>query len=99
MRNSFRYASKADWEKLAQDVQPIYTAPTEQAARDRLADLDARWGQCYPAINRLWQWAWPTEFVPFLAYSPEIWTVTYSTNAIDSRSRRRRDSASTREAR
>lgn len=83
VRNTFRYASKADWEKLAKDLRPIYTAQTEQAARDRLADLEARWGQRYPAIIRLWQTAWP-EFVPFLAYSPEIRTVIYSTNAIES---------------
>lgn len=83
VRNTFRYASKADWEKLASDLRPIYTAQTEQAARDRLADLEARWGQRYPAIIRLWQTAWP-EFVPFLAYSPEIRTVIYSTNAIES---------------
>ena len=40
-------------------------------------------GERYPAIVKLWQQAW-AEFVPFLAYSPEIRTVIYSTNAIES---------------
>ena len=83
IRNSFRYASKADWAELAKDLRPVYSAPTEQAARDRLDELDAKWGERYPAIIRLWQNAW-AEFVPFLAYSAEIRRVIYSTNAIES---------------
>ena len=38
VRNTFRYASKADWEKLARDLRPIYSAPTEQAARGSVRD-------------------------------------------------------------
>jgi transposase-like protein len=83
IRNSFRYASKADWGPIAKDLRPIYTAPTEQAAADRLEELDEKWGQRYPAIIRLWRNAW-AEFVPFLAYNPEIRAVLYSTNAIES---------------
>jgi transposase-like protein len=83
IRNTFRYASRARWEELARDLRPIYTAPTEQAARDRLDELEEKWGDTYPAIIRLWRNAW-AEFVPFLAYSPEIRKVIYSTNAIES---------------
>jgi putative transposase len=64
-------------------VRPIYTAATEQAARDRFAELAEKWGEQYPAIIRLWENAW-AELVPFLAYSPEIRNVIYSTNAIES---------------
>jgi transposase-like protein len=83
IRNSFRYASKADWAELAKDLRPVYSAPTEAAARSALDELEQKWGQRYPAIIRLWQNAW-AEFVPFLAYSPEIRKVIYSTNAIES---------------
>ena len=83
IRNSFRYASKADWAELAKDLRPVYSAPTEPAARASLDELDGKWGERYPAIIRLWQNAWP-EFVPFLSYSPEIRKVIYSTNAIES---------------
>jgi putative transposase len=83
IRNSFRCASKADWAELAKDLRPIYGAPTEQAARERFDELVGKWGDRYPAIIRLWQNAW-AEFVPFLAYSPEIRKVIYSTNAIES---------------
>jgi transposase-like protein len=83
IRNSFRYASKADWAELAKDLRPVYSAPTEQAARAALDDLEAKWSERYPAIIRLWRNAW-AEFVPFLSYSPEIRKVIYSTNAIES---------------
>ena len=33
IRNTFRYASQADWDQLARDLRPVYTAPTEQRAR------------------------------------------------------------------
>jgi transposase-like protein len=44
VRNTFRYASRADWDALARDLRPIYTAPTEQAATERLSEMAARWG-------------------------------------------------------
>jgi putative transposase len=83
VRNTFRYASKADWYELARDLRPVYTAATEQAASERFAELAEKWGERYPAIIKLWQSAWP-EFVPFLAYNAEIRQVIYSTNAIES---------------
>jgi len=83
IRNSFRYASKADWAELAKDLRPVYSAPTEAAAAAALDELAGKWGDRYPAIIRLWRNAW-AEFVPFLSYSPEIRRVIYSTNAIES---------------
>jgi hypothetical protein len=32
LRNSFRYAARQDWDKLAKLLKPAYTAPTEEAA-------------------------------------------------------------------
>ena len=83
VRNTFRYASKQYWYELARDLRLVYTAATEQAARERFDEFAGKWGERYPAIIRLWQNAW-AEFVPFLAYSPEIRKVIYSTNAIES---------------
>lgn len=71
IRGSFRYASKADWSELANDLRPVYSAPTEPAAKTALDELEAKWGDKYPAIVRLWRNAW-AEFVPFRSYSPEI---------------------------
>jgi len=83
IRNSFRYASRKDWPVIAKDLKPIYTAPTEAAALERLAELAGRWETTYPAIIKLWENAW-AEFVPFLSFDAEIRTVIYTTNAIES---------------
>ncbi len=83
IRNTFRLASRRDWDAMAKDLRPVYTAINEADAAERLADFDATWGESYPAIKGLWDNAW-SEFVPFLDYSPEIRRVIYSTNAIES---------------
>jgi transposase-like protein len=83
LRNSFRYASKRDWPAIAKDLKPVYTAATEAAALDRFAEFAAAWEAKYPAIVRLWEHAW-AEFVPFLAFDPEIRTIISTTNAIES---------------
>ena len=83
LRNSFRYASRRDWPSLAKDLKPIYTAPTEAAALERFAEFADQWEAKYPAIVKLWENAW-AEFVPFLSFDPEIRTVIYTTNAIES---------------
>jgi transposase-like protein len=83
IRNTFRLASKRDWDALKRDVKPIYTAVNATAARAALDDLTEKWGQRYGAIIRLWENAWE-EFIPFLDYDPEIRQVLCSTNAIES---------------
>ena len=35
LRNTFRYASKKDWDAIKRDVKPIYTAPSAAAAAPR----------------------------------------------------------------
>jgi transposase-like protein len=80
---SFRYASRRDWPALARDLKPIHTAATEEAAHDRLTEFAGVWEAEYPAIVRLWENAW-AEFVPFLSFDPEIRSVIYTTNAIES---------------
>jgi putative transposase len=79
VRNTFRYAGKQHWYELARDLRLVYTAATEQAARERFDELADKWGDRYPAIIRLWHNAW-AEFVPFLAYDAEIRKVLYSTD-------------------
>jgi transposase-like protein len=62
IRNTFRLASKRDWDALRRDVKPIYTAINATAARDAFEQLAEQWGQRYPAIVRLWDNAW-SEFI------------------------------------
>ncbi|MEV6563055.1 IS256 family transposase, partial [Nocardia sp. NPDC051756] len=83
IRNTFRLASRKDWDALRHDVKPIYTAVNATAARAALDDLTDKWGTKYTAIARLWETAWE-EFIPFLDYDVEIRQVICSTNAIES---------------
>ena len=83
IRNTFRYASKADWEKLAKDLRPVYTAVNADQAALRFEEFAETWGGKYPAIITLWRNAWE-EFIPFLDYDVEIRRVICSTNAIES---------------
>lgn len=84
MRASLRFASKKDYPQLVPALKAIYTAPTEAAAEQALAELEeSPIGKRYPAIARTWRSAWP-EFVPFLQFPPELRKVVYSTNLIES---------------
>jgi putative transposase len=83
IRNTFRLASRRDWDALRRAIKPIYTAVNAAAAREAFDQLAETWGQRYPAIIRLWDNAW-TEFIPFLDYDVEIRRVLCSTNAIES---------------
>jgi transposase-like protein len=67
IRNTFRLASKRDWDALKRDVKPIYTAVNATAARAAFDELNEKWGKRYAAIVRLWDNAWE-EFIPFLDY-------------------------------
>jgi transposase-like protein len=83
IRNTFRLASRRDWDLLKRDLKPIYSAVNADAARAAFDELAERWGAKYAAIIRLWDNAW-AEFIPFLDYDIEIRTVLCSTNAIES---------------
>ena len=43
---------------MARDLRPVYTAPSEQAAKERLGEFNDIWGETYPAITRLWEHTW-----------------------------------------
>ncbi len=76
IRASLRYASKKDWGALTKDLRLIYTAVDGQAAEAALDAFEQRWEQRYPTIVKLWRSHW-AEFVPFLAFPPEVRRVVY----------------------
>jgi putative transposase len=83
IRNTFRYASRRDWDELARDLRPVYTAPNAEMAGVRFDEFADKWGTQYPAIINLWRSAWE-EFIVFLDYDVEIRRIISSTNAIES---------------
>ena len=83
VRNSLRYASKADWGKITKQMRAIYTAPTVAAAEAEFETFSDDWRSKYPAMIRSWENSWP-EFVPFLEFPADLRKLVYTTNAIES---------------
>lgn len=84
LRHSLAFVAWQDRRAVAAALKTIYAAENEPAARARLdAFAQSEWGQRYPTIAPSWQRAW--DYVtPFLAYSPAIRKIIYTTNAIES---------------
>jgi hypothetical protein len=62
----------ADWDAIARDLKPIYTAATAPAAAmARFEEFTEAWASRYPAIVNRWRNVC-SEFVPFLDYDVEI---------------------------
>ncbi len=53
LRNTFRFAARQYWDDMSRDLRPIYTAPTEAAAKERFGEFAGKWGPRYPAIVRM----------------------------------------------
>jgi transposase-like protein len=83
IRHTFRLAGRHDWDAVGKALRPVYTAPSEQAARERFTEFTTVWGTKYAGVVRLWEAAW-AEFVPFLVFELEVRRVIFSTNAIES---------------
>jgi putative transposase len=48
IRNTFRLASRRDWDAMAKDLRPVYTAINEADAHTRLDEFHETWGESYP---------------------------------------------------
>jgi putative transposase len=84
IRNALRPVARRDAGEVAKELRTIYTAPTAEAAFDALAAFAASpWGRKYPQAVRVWEQAWDA-FTPFLAFSPAVRKLLYTTNAIES---------------
>src|SRR5207237_6110738 len=65
-------------------LRPIYQAESAAAAQARLEEFDrGPWGRKYPAIAQSWRRNWQ-QVIPFFAFAPEVRTILYTTNAIES---------------
>jgi putative transposase len=82
IRNSLRTVARRDAGAVAAELRQIYTAPSADAALDKLAEFSAGdWGRKYPQAARVFEDAWE-DFTPFLAFSPAVRKLLYTTNSI-----------------
>jgi transposase-like protein len=84
IRNALRPVARRDAGAVAKEFKKIYTAPTEQAAFDALAEFAASpWGKKYPQAVKVWEDAWEA-FTPYLAFTGPVRKLLYTTNGIES---------------
>lgn len=84
IRAANRFVSYGDRKAVSAQLRTIYTAPNDDAATEALDAFEASsLGQKYPAAVKTWRNAWQ-EFIPFLAFPPQLRKVIYTTNAIES---------------
>jgi putative transposase len=84
VRNALRPVARRDAGQVAAELRKIYTAPTAEAAFDALAEFSASpWGRRYPQAAKVFEAAWE-DFTPFLAFSPAVRKLLYTTNSIES---------------
>jgi putative transposase len=84
VRNALRPVARRDAGEVAKELRKIYTAPDADAAFDALAAVSASpWGRKYPQAAKVFEAAWE-DFTPFLAFSPAVRKLLYTTNSIES---------------
>ena len=84
IRNSMRFVSYGERKAVAAALKPVYTAPNAEAARVELDAFTAsELGKKNPTVTMAFERAWE-QFIPFLAFPPELRRVIYTTNSIES---------------
>jgi putative transposase len=84
IRNALRPVARRDAAAVAAELRKIYTAPGPDTAYEALAEFaGSPLGQKYPQAVKVWEDAWEA-FTPFLAFTPPVRKLLYTTNAIES---------------
>ena len=87
IRASTKAVPMKDKKAVCAALKTIYAAPTEDAAMQALqAFKESELGQKYRHTARTWESSWD-QVVPFFSYAPEIRTLIYTTNSIESLNR------------
>jgi putative transposase len=87
IRNSLRYVSWKERKPMAKDLRRIYEAATEKEGAAALEEFSEKWDKRYPHISASWKSNWD-EIVNFFKYPPEIRTLVYTTNPVESLNRK-----------
>jgi putative transposase len=94
IRHSLKYVPRKQYEQVAKDLRPIYTAIDADQALLALEAFERKWGQQIPVIGQAWRSAWE-HVTPFMAFPPEVRRVIYTTNAIEALNRQLRKAVKT----
>jgi putative transposase len=84
IRNSLRLIPRKQRADVAAEMKNIYTAIDADAAFDALAAFaQTDLGKKYPQAVKVWENAWD-QVTPFLAFTPPVRKLLYTTNSIES---------------
>lgn len=84
IRNALRPVPRKHHAAMTAQMKTIYTAANAEAAFDALAAFaDSDLGRRYPQAVKVWENAWD-QVIPFLAFTPAVRRLLYTTNAIES---------------
>ena len=81
--NTLKHVANKDMKAFAKDLKTIYTAPDEEAARQRLDEVTEIWEKHYPSAMNRWHDNWDV-ITPIFKFSAAVRTAFYTTNAIES---------------
>lgn len=82
VRNSSKFVTGKNKEKFCADLKDVYNAPTEEAGRQALEEMKAKWPDFVPFLKR-WEKEW-VEVAPFFSYTQPVRRLIYTTNPIES---------------
>jgi transposase-like protein len=82
IRTSLRFVTWKERKVVAEDLKPVYKAPTEESALQNLDLFAQKWDGRYPHIAKSWRKNW-FEISPFFKFSKAIRTLMYTTNPIE----------------
>jgi putative transposase len=94
IRYSLKYVPRRQYDQVAKDLKPIYTAGDVDSALEALERFEQKWGQQLPPVVKAWRGSW--EYViPFMAFPPDVRRVVYTTNPIEALNRQLRKAIKT----
>lgn len=90
-----KYVGSTNTKEFLKDLKPIYTAVSEEKAKEELGNLKNKWGAKYPIVIRSWENNWDN-LITFFQYSGPIRKLIYTTNVIEGFNRQLRKVTKTR---
>lgn len=83
VRNTLKYVSEKHRKEFAADLKKIYHAPDADKAEKIRDEVEEKWSDKYPIAMKSWRKNWDA-ITPIFKFSPDVRSVIYTTNAIES---------------
>jgi putative transposase len=82
IRHSRKFVSWKDLQSFMADLKPVYKAVDEPEARQKLDELEEKWGKKYAPVIKSWRDNWE-RLTTYYQYPEAIRRVMYTTNPIE----------------